>query len=215
MPHPPKAGALHRRSFLNWGGGGRLYLCDLGSDTCYYTDPATAVARGDYAANAGDTYLVPCWVNQPVSYQQGDSQPANSWPTNGTCPIASFTGVCYLRSEVKMAEITDGTSKTYLVGERYLDPDHYFTGVDLADDQCLYVGFDNDSDRSTYLNYGPPAQDQAGYPNEGIFGSAHAVAFNMAFCDGSVTSTNYSINREIHRRLGNRKDGLPIDGKAF
>ena len=148
----------------NWGTGGSLYLCDLGGTTCYLCNTVPNVARGDYGANAGDTYLVPCWVNQPVSYGQGDALPANSWPTNSSCPMGSFTGVTYLRSEVKMTDITDGTSKTYLVGERYLDPDHYSTGADSADDQCLFVGFDNDNVRSTYVGYGQPVQDQPGTP---------------------------------------------------
>ena len=34
-------------------------------------------------------------------------------------------------------------------------------------------------------------------------------------CDGSVRTISYSIDGEIYRRLGNRKDGLTIDEKAF
>ena len=48
-----------------------------------------------------------------------------------------------------------------------------------------------------------------------LSGTRHAVGVNMALCDGSVHVINYSINSETYRRLGNRKDGEPIDGKGF
>ena len=42
------------------------------------------------------------------------------WPAAGL-----FTGVCFLRSEVRLENITRGRSNTYLVGEKYCNPSFY------------------------------------------------------------------------------------------
>ena len=43
-------------------------------------------------------------------------------------------------------------------------------------------------------------------------GSAHAAGFNIALCDGSVRTISYSIDAATHANLGNRKDGVAING---
>jgi hypothetical protein len=138
--------------------------------------------------------------------------------------MSAANGVAAQRSRVKICEITDGTSNTYLVGEKYLNPDAYYTGDDWGDDTSA-LGCDDDdelrwtgNDTATKIDPLPPLQDTPGlttWGNAATFGSAHAVGFNMALCDGSVHTVNYSIDPETHRRLGNRKDGLPIDAKKF
>jgi prepilin-type processing-associated H-X9-DG protein len=47
------------------------------------------------------------------------------------------------------------------------------------------------------------------------FGSAHTSGCHFAFCDGSVRMISYQIDPEVHRRLGNRADGLPIEGNQY
>ncbi len=98
--------------------------------------------------------------------------------------------------------------------EKYLMPENYFNGVDSADNQTMYQGWDPDTVRFASPLF-PPAQDTPGRGDYYNFGSAHANGFQMAFCDGSVQMINYSINPEVHSYLSSRNDGLAIDGKKF
>ena len=195
-----------------------------GNYTAYGSNSVSRTARSDYAANAGDQTVQ--WVNGIVTNlsQAASLTATHSWPNVDAGPVAGqpgtgpATGICYFRSQVRMSDITDGASNTYLLGEKYLCPDHYYDGLDLGDAGVLYLGYNNDTHRATYYNDSlcvgyTPRQDAAGEEDVYCFGSAHPVSFNAAMCDGSVQSINYSIDGETHRRLGNRKDGLTINGK--
>jgi prepilin-type N-terminal cleavage/methylation domain-containing protein len=155
------------------------------------------VARTDYAASAGDN-------NQghdggPGSLADGDAR--TNWP------YSNLTGICFQRSQIRPRDIVDGTSKTYLVGERYLRADAWDTGQDPADDQNSFVGYNVDTLRWSDV---PPMQDQPGLVNRWSWGSNHQVTFHMAFCDGAVRPLGYDIDPQTNRRLGHRADGLHV-----
>jgi prepilin-type processing-associated H-X9-DG protein len=202
----------------NWSGTG--VPGGGGSFTPFGSQAVTSLARGDYAACAGDAYADSNSVTIPgpsnLSSAKSMTQ-GNSWPNMG-----AMTGVCFLRSEVAMTWIKDGTSNTYLLGEKYLDPDHYLDGNDGGDNETMYSGFNNDTHRSTYYNpsggAGPthtPIQDTPGYPGSERFGSSHAGGCNFAFCDGSIHTISHSIDALIHKELGNRDDGAAIDSGKY
>lgn len=164
-------------------------------------NPIGQAAKTDYAINGGDFKIKS--GPGPASYAQGDD-PKYSWPDS-----SKGTGVCYFHAVVALAQIRDGTSHTYLVGEKNVAP-----GVlDLGDDQSLFVGYDLDNTRWTTRPWTPlPDRSLPAYDR---FGSAHPSGCQFVFCDGSVKAISYSIDAEVHRRLGNRQDGRPIDDGAF
>ena len=108
-----------------------------------------------------------------------------------------------------MKQISDGTSKTYFVGEKYLNPDHYATGDAPGDNENMYGGAGQDMNRWTERTM-VPLRDRPGITASQRFGSAHQTGLNMMFCDGSVRHMNYSLDGETHRRLGNREDGQAV-----
>ncbi len=181
------------------------------SDSPYNSNPAPYAAKTDYAANSGyPAPYYPYTTKGPPTIAQGDAWTAqNAWlDLSGICQ-----GISYLRSQISDEMIRDGLSNTYMIGEKYLDPNNYYNGADPADNESLYSGFNNDTNRSG--NGWPPAQDRAGVTNADTFGSAHAGSFNMAFCDGSVHAISYGIDADTHRRLSCIADGEPIDATKY
>lgn len=190
-----------------------------GGCTPYYCSGTRHVSTC-YAANAGETsvYLVtPTGYTMPSSYASVDDGSYKFDPQFGR-----INGICFVRSKVKAAEITDGTSNTFLVGEKEVNPDHYTDGLDGGDDWGMYTGSQDDILRGCGANDGsayyplPPSRDIPGNGAACVyFGSAHSVSLNMSMCDGSVHSISYDIDFEVYRRFCNREDGMPVDGKSL
>jgi prepilin-type N-terminal cleavage/methylation domain-containing protein/prepilin-type processing-associated H-X9-DG protein len=124
-----------------------------------------------------------------------------------------------------MAKITDGTSKTFLVGEKYVRSDLYSGGVSWSDDKGWSDGWDLDVMRSTCF---PPLQDSdpIGFsirPNNStsdifgdhadiyFFGSAHTGGFNAVFADGSVHTLGYDIDVILLNSIATRAGDEAVD----
>jgi prepilin-type processing-associated H-X9-DG protein len=161
------------------------------------------VAKTDYAVNEGD-YITDTREG-PATLKEGDSG-QYAWRDT-----RKATGICFQRSEVRPANVCDGLTQTYLIGEKYVSRVNYATADDPGHDQSAYSGVDVDINRWTL---DPPQQDGSAVDMRS-FGSAHPGGCHFAFCDGAVKLISYQIDAEVHRRLGNRQDGKPVGPEQF
>jgi prepilin-type N-terminal cleavage/methylation domain-containing protein len=165
--------------------------------------------RTDYVGNGG--------INEGNlwDFHSSDGDPTHAdvpgfaWPTG---IIKDATGVFVPGTVIRMADITDGVSNTYLLSEKCLSPDYYYTGDDGADNNAAGVGYDWDN-----IRWGahPPMQDIPGYTNWLVFGGAHAGSNNAALCDGSARTVSYQIDQAIHANMANRRDDAPVDARKL
>lgn len=164
---------------------------------------AASVAKTDYAVNEGD--FVTDTLDGPRSLHEGDRS-GYAWKD-----VSKASGICFQRSEIRPAGVRDGLSQTYLIGEKYVSRGNYDTSFDPGHDQSMYMGVDIDINRWVTE---VPKQDADGLQVR-RFGSAHPGTCNFVFCDGSVHGIGYTVDAEVHRRLGNRRDGLPVAPMPF
>lgn len=167
------------------------------------------VARSDYQINSGNRRAGEP-AEGPSAYARAD---VFNWsPFDDP---EEMTGVSAAHSTFRLAQVTDGTSHTMLVGEKYLNPDRYFDGRDPADDQNILMGMDRDVNGFTGTGTDNsdnevirPYQDRPGLLLTGYeFGSAHPGVFNIVHCDGSTASISLDIDDQTFYVLGGRNDG--------
>ncbi|MEX0612115.1 MAG: DUF1559 domain-containing protein, partial [Pirellulales bacterium] len=182
------------------------------------------VGAADYAANAGDGIYLDADAGGAPNWAQGKSKTGRAlyrryMDTLGLQTIPSSgaqswicTGIMFQESEVGLGHISDGASKTYLLGERYLNPLNYFrdlvnddgsSTVEGGDDWGWAWGYCDDNSRSGKKL---PLADFPNVSDKEIFGSAHAGGWHVAFCDGSVQAISYDIDLLVHQNNANRRD---------
>jgi hypothetical protein len=111
---------------------GTAYNCSksfkTGTGTGSVTSSTGNVGKSDYAANGGVSTSVdnigPSSSPPPTSYAWPNVTNTGSGATNAS------SGICYVRSTIKVAHITDGPSNTYLFGKKFLNPDGAFAVSD-------------------------------------------------------------------------------------
>jgi prepilin-type N-terminal cleavage/methylation domain-containing protein/prepilin-type processing-associated H-X9-DG protein len=224
-------------AYARWTGLSNYYLTF--NNAGYTKNGASfpqSVGLNDYAGSIG--------CAAPAGQASSGAWPSNPWgPANiaefdANCQlygsrypgytlqssIGSCSGVLCAFGAFRLRDITDGASRTYLAGEKYVCPDGYFNGLDSGTDECWDEGLDDDVNRVTswktgngpaYGTYWRPMQDQPGVMGSPLysykFGSAHAGSFNMVFCDGSVQAIPYTIDPVVHDYMGGRNDGNIVD----
>ena len=168
-----------------------------------------------------------------------DYFPSSGFDTGDGTEIGSFAGVLYPHSKVRMGDIRDGTTNTFMICEQ-----SNFLRVDDGDKICsaagphgAYAGSDlteaptastgamklfaetairygiNDSVKTT--SGAKTLQDgvtEDGGPNGGVF-SPHPGGAMIALCDGSVTFFTEGMELATIYRMAARADGLVVESQ--
>jgi Protein of unknown function (DUF1559) len=190
---------------------------------------------GDHAANE----IVPsyfCPTAEPPTQQNTDLESANyvgvagsgvtreDWPLEEiACGLVATDGVLYLRSQVSVSDISDGSSHTLAIGERTIfDTTELWTlgarwyksgGSPTPTSVCVaaakHVVWPINALESRRIYYvrdfdAPPALRKV-LNNELAFGSQHPGGAHFAVADGSVHFFDEGLDLTVYRELATRQ----------
>jgi prepilin-type N-terminal cleavage/methylation domain-containing protein/prepilin-type processing-associated H-X9-DG protein len=203
-----------------------------------YFCPSVGTIRICAYAQSGDTTTTTRAMNDYI----GNGGTYGSW-SSFTYPSAAMDGPivpAYSVSNKKkrITDITDGTSNTILVGEKWL-PQSVFsnpTNPVCNGDQGYVDGWDNDTIALGMAQGGagspivvpqrfgssypdttmvPAASVSGGVDCGGFFGSVHDGGCQFVFCDGSVHLISYTIDPTTFGDLISGTDGNAINGEGW
>ena len=127
-------------------------------------------------------------------------------------------GVFFLNKFVRTRDITDGTSHTLFIGEKFCDPDVDLGWMSGTRATLRNTGGPLNLEKPKYRRYGRIELDEEDAADTGIdpvlfvggFSSFHPTIVNFAFGDSHVSQITESIDLEVLQQMANRADGKLI-----
>jgi prepilin-type processing-associated H-X9-DG protein len=164
---------------------------------------------GDYAGNAGSSEYFPfdAWA-----LFDGEVDGVINSGRASENPISAGRLVKAPVGRVRMAEIIDGQSHTFLVGEKAVNA-NFQRQPGGHGDGAIYNG----DEPGTSMRLGGYALEVNSKPDVfspgavPVFGSSHTSLCNFLFADGHVDSLSTAIDVETYRRLCSRRDRQVVD----
>jgi prepilin-type N-terminal cleavage/methylation domain-containing protein/prepilin-type processing-associated H-X9-DG protein len=201
----------------------KTYLCPVRRDTnfaisqttfgppiilpCGCRFPGAPVLGGavtDYAGNMGD--MSPGSAGLPTDFY---------WGGNGNGVLISSRGYNNGTApgwvdKIRMLDIIDGSSNTFLVGELHVPKDKLNAVPENGPgyDGSRFYHSSRVAGPGVPLAYGP--EDNVAGMGLFAFGSWHTGGVNFAFADGHVAFVRTTLNTDVLSRLSNRNDQLPV-----
>jgi prepilin-type N-terminal cleavage/methylation domain-containing protein len=161
----------------------------------------------------------------PASYRgvassTADSDDASTSKVGRSMENIDLEGIFFMCSHVRMAEVADGTSNTFMVGESRFDTfvqdgnemDFWYIGSPQID-PCSCLGGSGGTEFSEFCgSTGVPFNARAvpstsGYVKELSFSSLHPNGAQFVLADASVRFVPFTVNQQTYQALGSRNNG--------
>ncbi|MFM7208080.1 MAG: DUF1559 domain-containing protein [Planctomycetaceae bacterium] len=189
----------------------------------FYGGTTAAGLVGDYAGTIG-----------PVLHSEGGSvyYPVKYKGVLITASMYRATGTQTPRGDIRIKDIADGTTKTLLVGEKYIPTARI---GDRLYDGSIYNS-DDAYQSMRAAGWGPQVDDKTGRPTSvwqtnrpaggpddrslaqgeeyRVFGGPHRDGIVFVTCDGAVRMITSAIDLQVYANLADRSDGNSVGGDA-
>jgi hypothetical protein len=214
--HCPSDGEIVRRRFACWndaalGGQNGGECTGFPGSSAFNRDQQGCLSRGGSWRQVWNRPSGSCNVFASMSSYVGN------FGSRGSVTVENPTdggGILFGNSQVTLGQITDGSSYTWAVGERFNLLGHAAWEA---------VHWERRASQPDRFTQGTLSEFQtgrfvlgttgAGLPNASGshgFSAGHREGIHMALCDASVRFVPRTIDRTAWNRLGGRNDGLPV-----
>lgn len=196
--------------------------------TGFSVEPGVTVNNELFEMN-NRAYQCPSDPNSTADNNNGCYFGVQGGGTSPSCPAVSasrvffINGILYQNSATRFADILDGTSNVFLVGES-----KYCLNKIIRPDDKAHMGWASGGRLSasgptpmviaaTMLQINARTQHGGIDPyvyeyTSRVFGSFHPGGCQFGLADGSVHFVSETIDINLYRQLGIRNDGLPLGG---